>query len=222
MIKKLLPFVGILVAATLVSAWLIDKGVIVFDHSGEQRGEGVYWNNTFYIPCSGEYTEGKTIAKTNDGFSINQVEEDTTHTFIVLRNFLDQYLLVREDYEIPTTGKISTVFWNGELITDKAFFTALSEIIKTATTDFTYKTDGIFKLKDNQKMRILYVGYDDCPVATSYIGYMGKVNGTWYITTGISDDQHNDDGYSKLYKISCYTIPNKYIKILDKYFQFSI
>lgn len=218
MIKKLLPFVGILVAAILVIVLLIAKGVMVFDHSGERRGDGLYWNNAHYISCSGEYTEGKTIAKTNDGFQINQVEEDTTHTFIVLRSFLDQYLLVREDYEIPTTGKISTVFWNNEFITDKAFFTALSEIIETAATDFEYETDGIFQLKDNQKMRSLFVGYDDCPIATSYIGYMGKVNGTWYITTAISDDQYNDDGSPKSHKVYCYTIPNKYIKILDKYF----
>ena len=91
MIKKLLPFVGILVAA-LVIVLLIAKGVIVSDHSGECRGDGVYWNNVHYISCSGGYTEGKTIAKTNDGSQINQVEEDTTHTFIVLRSFLDQYL----------------------------------------------------------------------------------------------------------------------------------
>lgn len=218
MIKKLLPFVGILVAAILIFVVLIAKSVIVFDHSGERRGEGVYWNNVLYLPCSGEYTEGKTIAKTNDGLRINQVEEDTTHTFIVLRSFLDQYLLVREDYGIPTTGKISTVFWNREFINDKIFFTALSEIIETATTDFEYETDGIFQLKDNQKMRSLYVGYDDCPIATSYIGYMGKVNGTWYITTVISDDRYNDDGSPKLHKVSCYTIPNKYIEILERYF----
>ena len=48
MIKKLLPFVGILVAA-LVIVLLIAKGVIVSDHSGECRGDGVYWNNVHYI-----------------------------------------------------------------------------------------------------------------------------------------------------------------------------
>ena len=54
-------------AAGLVVVLLIANGIIVFDHSGVRRGEGVYWNNTLYVLCSGEYTEGKTIAKTNDG-----------------------------------------------------------------------------------------------------------------------------------------------------------
>lgn len=214
---KLLKFGAIFVAIVLFIALLINEGVIVFDHSGERMGGGVYWNNVRYIQCGGEYTEGKTIARTKDGFMINRVEEDTTHTFIVLRDFLDQFLLVREDYEIPTTGKTTKVSWNGKLITNDAFITALSEIIENSTTDFEYETEGIFRLTDNQKMRMLYVGYGDCPITTSSMGYMGKVNDTWYITTEIGDS-YSDDGYLKSCKVSCYTIPDKYIEILEKYF----
>lgn len=75
---KILKLGAILVAIILFAALLINKGVIVFDHSGERMGGGVYWNNARYVPCPGEYTEGKTIARTKDGFMINQVEEDTT------------------------------------------------------------------------------------------------------------------------------------------------
>ena len=35
---------------------------------------------------------------------INEVKEDPTHTFIVLRSFLDQWLLVQEDYVIPSNS----------------------------------------------------------------------------------------------------------------------
>ena len=94
--------------------YLLANGIIVFDHSGVRRGEGVYWNDVLYVPSSGEYSEGKTIAKTEDGWQINEVEEDQTHTFIVMRSFLDQSLLVREDYEIPRSGEITTLFWNGK------------------------------------------------------------------------------------------------------------
>ena len=96
-------------AAGLVVVLLIANGIIVFDHSGVRRGEGVYWNNTLYVLCSGEYAEGKTIAKTNDGWQINEVEEDDTHTFIVMRSFLDDSLLVREDYDIPNSREITTL-----------------------------------------------------------------------------------------------------------------
>ena len=33
-------------------------------------------------------------------------------------------------------------------------------------------------------MRLLYAGYEGCPVATEYIGYMGTIDGHWYLTVG--------------------------------------
>lgn len=78
--------IGIVVAMATLLVFLFANGIIVFDHSGVRRGEGVYWNDILYVPASGEYSEGKTIAKTNDGWQINKVEEDDTHTFIVMRS----------------------------------------------------------------------------------------------------------------------------------------
>ena len=91
--KKTRSIVVILVLVILFITLLIYNGIIVFDYSAERRGMGVYWKDTLYVPCSGEYTEGRTIARTNDGFMINEVKEDKTHTFIVMRSFLDQYFL---------------------------------------------------------------------------------------------------------------------------------
>lgn len=102
------------------------------------------------ILCSGEYSEGKTIAKTTDGWQINEVVEDDTHTFVVLRSFLDQYLLVKEDYQISTSGAVTIAVWNGKNIYDEHFHVTLSKILEQATTDFEYETDGIFQLTDNQ------------------------------------------------------------------------
>ena len=92
---------------------LMAGGVIVPDHSAQRRGEGVYWRDTLYVPAYGEYSEGRTIAKTEDGWHINAVKEDPGRTFIVLRSFLDQYLLVREDYEIPDSGRITAAAQTG-------------------------------------------------------------------------------------------------------------
>lgn len=216
--KKLRPLIVIALVGSVLIALLVAKGVIVFDNSAERRGEGVYWNEVLYVLCSGEYTEGKTIAKTKDGSRINEVEEDNTHTFIVIRSFIDQNFLVRDDYQIPTSGTITTAFWNEKAIKDEAFYDIISEILEEAVTDFEYETDGIYQLNDKQKMRSLYVGYDDCPIATSYIGYLGMVDGTWYITTEISSDQYNVNGSPKPYMVSCYTIPEEYIEILEDYF----
>lgn len=208
--KKVQTLIGIVLAMVLLLILLFTNGVIVFDHSGVRRGEGVYWNDILYVPASGEYSEGKTIAKTNDGWQINEVEEDDTHTFIVMRSFLDQSLLVREDYDIPNSGEITTLSWNGRAITDEEFMMTVAEILSSAKTDYEYKTDGIFQLKDGQKMRLLCAGYNGCPIATEYIGYMGTVDGTWYLTV--------DQPVSEFGKVSCYTIPEEYTDILNEYF----
>ena len=195
-------------AAVLLLLFLVYEGAIVFDHSGDYRGEVLYWNDAKYVYASGAYREGRTIAKTADGSRINEVTGDNTHTFVVVRNFLDDTLMVREGYEVPTSGKITTAYWGHNEIADPAFFDAITYILENAETDFEYTTDGIFMLKDGQEMCALYVGYEGCPVAACWLGYMGTVNGTWYITTEIGD-QFDASGAPKPSRVSCYTIPQK-------------
>ena len=86
----------------------------------------------------------------------------------------------------------------------------MTEVISRAKPDFEYVTEGIFQLKDNQKMRLLHVGYDGCPLATEYVGYMGIVEGKWYLTVNLPDGESGS--------VSCYTIPEKYTDILNRYF----
>lgn len=213
-------WIGVFLTVAAVTALvlvLMHTGVLLFDRSAERQGEGVYWNGVVYQPCAGEYTEGKTIAKTTDGSRINEVEEDDTHTFIVLRSFLDQYLLVREDYAIPSSGEITTVFWNGEEIADAAFRDAVTAILSVAETDMEYVTDGIYQLTGGQHMRPLFVGYQNCPIGTEFKGYMGQINGQWVITTDIADDRTNVDGSPKSCTVGCYTIPPTYHEILNQY-----
>ena len=209
MVKRIKQFLTLAVAVALIFAYLVIRGYIVFDHSGVRRGEGVYWNDVLYIPSSGEYTEGKTLAKTTDGWQINEVEEDPSHTFIVLRSFLDNYLLVREDYEIPASGDISLAWWNGKIINDDEFLDAITNILANAEATFTHETDGIFQLTDRQHMRLLRVGYADCPIATEHGGYLGTIDGTWYLSL----EQTADDTGA----VCCYEIPQEYIPVLSKY-----
>ena len=177
------------------------------------------WNGKEYSTVGGVYTEGRTIAKSANGsWDIKEIKEDPSHTFVVARAFLDQYLYVADDYTVPKSGEITTVCWNETVIQDTDFLKAMAEIEATKTTMFDYETEGIFMLTDNQHMRELYFAYDECPVATEYKGYMGKVNGKWVITTAISPDQHNPDGSPKPYSVSCYSIPDQFSEMLEKYF----
>ena len=199
--KKYIPFIAIFCIGALLICALIFNGVIVFDHSAQRRGEKVFWNNALYVPCSGSYSEGKTIAKTADGTRINEVKQDDSHTFIVERSFLDDHLLVREDYQIPTSGEVTTAYWQEE-ITDETFLKALSEILEQAVTDFTYETDNIYGHTDKQRMKALYVGYNGCPVAVFDAGCLGTFEGKRYITT----EKTNHMNSNERYQVSYYTI----------------
>lgn len=198
---------------------LWESGAFVFDRSADISSDHVVWNEKEYSSISGDYTEGRTIAKDKNGkWAINMVKGDPSHTFIVIRSFLDQYLMVSDDYAVPTTGKLTTVSWNGTYITDSSFLNAIAKIEAERTSSFTYETDGIFQLTENQHMRSLYFAYENCPVTTNFKGYMGKVNGVWVITTYISQDTRNEDGSPKPYSVSCYVIPEEYWDVLSRYF----
>lgn len=201
----------------MIVLFLIANGVIVLDHSAHRRGEGVFWQGHLYVPCSGVYSEGRTVAKTEDGWRINEVKEDSSHTFIVLRSFLDQSLLVREDYQIPTDGAITSAVWGSRAISDEKVLSLLTKMIREASPDYHYETDGIFQISDGQHMRALCVAFEGCPVATVYLGYMGTIGDNWYITTEISTDRYNEDGSPKLYSVWCYTIPKEYVVTLASY-----
>jgi len=216
---KKATFLRFAVLVLLLISYLFAGGVIVLDHSAVRRGEGVCWRDTLYVPAYGEYSEGRTLAKTEDGWRINAVKEDPSHTFVVLRSFLDQYLLVREDYEIPDSGKITAAAWGAEYITDDVFLRAVTEILANATTDFEMMTEGIYQLKDGQVMRSLTLAYEDCPLPTEAAGYLGKIDGLWCITTYIASEQRNADGSPKEYLVRLHAIDAEYHAVLAKYFE---
>ena len=219
--KKALLRCGLVMGALAVLLclfWAISGG-FVWDRSAEWHGSSLDWNGCIYVPCHGEYHEGKTIAKTKDGWEVNEVKEDDSHTFIVVRSFLDQYLYVKEDYVIPTQGEVTAVVWDNNKITDAAFCSAVSELAAGAETDFDYETGGIDTLSDGQCMKSLYFCYDGCPVGTQYMGYMGTLDDQWVITTYISPDQRNPDGSPKPYQVSCSVIPEEAVEIISSYWK---
>lgn len=190
--------------------WLLFDGAIVFDHSGIRYADSFQWRGNHYVLASGRYHEGKTIAKTDAGDQINEVEGDKSHTFLVLRDFLDDDLYVREDYEIPTSGEITKVYW-AHAVQDESFCDVLTQILSNAKTDLQYETDAPYSHENGREMDQLYVGYDYCPIATENLGYLGKINGAWYITTDIEE---KEDGQ---YLVSCYQIPSKYVSLLQSF-----
>jgi len=222
-IKKILKIIlrcmPIFILVTMVIFMLWDKGAFISDRSADVSSNHVIWNGREYSPVSGEYTEGRTIAKGKDGdWVINSVKEDSTHTFIVARSFLDQYLMVADDYIVPTEGKVTAASWNGKYIYDSSFLDIISKIESEKVSSFIYQTENLNCVTENQHMRSLYLAYDNCPIASDFKGYMGKINGEWVITVTLPQEIENDAGLPKNYSVNCYKIPDEYSDIISGYF----
>jgi len=214
--RILLFWAVVLLAAVVV---FLAKGWWVLDHSGQTRGEGLVWKGVTYIPGSGAYSEGKTIAKTRDGWHINRVEEDPSHTFLVLRSFLEQWLVVREDYRIPTSGEITAVHWKRKQITDPLLLQTVTQMLAEAEPEIYYETDHIFRLSDDQDTSLLRAAYEGCPIATEDIGHLGVVDGQWIFATDIQTTSFRANGEPEQYLVSCYIIPDEQATILERYLQ---
>lgn len=215
----LIPFIlviGFIIIGCVYSSMIPKDSIIV-------GFEGMEWNGKTYSYIDGEYTFGREIARGKDdeyGWYIREIKEDPSHNFVVACSFLDHRFFVADDYNIPTSGEITTVSWGfRKYITDREFLNAISEIDSQKITTFDYETEAIFVITDNQRMKEIYFAYENCPVPTNNKGYMGKIDDKWVITTYISPEQKNVDGSRKKHLVGCYSIPDKYSSILEKYFE---
>ncbi len=206
--KLIIPFFLLICFLIFIIYILWYNGFFISKISAKIEADYLEFNGQYYVTTNGEsYTEGRTIAKA-DNWSIEEIKEDNSHTFVVARSFLDQHLYVLKDYTIPTSGEITKVYWNNKEITDKSLFETVQKIIQEKEVNYTFETEGIFQLTDKQKLRTLYLAYENCPIANVYIGYLGVVEGKWVITMN-----NNIKG-----QIPCYEIPQTYIQNLEKYF----
>lgn len=199
----------------VVVAFFASRGVIIFDHSAQRSGDGFVWKEVSYVAASAEYNEGKTIAKTYDGWQINEVKEDESHTFLVLRSFNDQYLCVRKDYEIPTSGTLNAVFIDREKVEDAELCKAVSAIIGNFRSDFTYETESMVSGSEVGKMHNISFCFEDCPVGIDPDdSHIGMLAGEWVLAQ-IAPYSIKEHGELRTYDI--YRIPQEYIEILEKY-----
>ena len=95
------------VAAVCILLQLWYCGVFVTDYSVAMYAEGgMHWQGRVYqkVGSTSGYTEGRTLAKSENGWKLNEVREDPSHNIVIVRSFLDQYLYVAEGHEIPADG----------------------------------------------------------------------------------------------------------------------
>lgn len=97
-----------------------------------------------------------------------------------------------------------------------SFLGVISAVISKKTTTAGFETQAVFAKTDTVDLRSLWTAYADCPVATSFLGYLGKIKGKWAITTHIPEDQRNENGSPKTFTVGYYRIPEEYADALDE------
>ena len=145
--------------------------------------------------------EGKTVAK-GDSFKINEIPEDKSHTFLTVRSFLDNRNIVKESYVIPTAGKLSVAYCGHERITGGKKRSMLQSIFDEAYQgSFVIKTNDRFDISNGTKN--IYVGYEDCPVGTDWIGCLGNINDRLVF---IKEEDVRDEDL----RYTCYILKDEY------------
>ncbi|MGL5593278.1 MAG: hypothetical protein ACRDDK_08735 [Cetobacterium sp.] len=183
-------------------------------------GDTIHWKGNTYTISQGGHKEGERIAK-GDGFSLFSTG-DPTEIFIVYRSFLDNALYVKEDFKIPTEGKITKLSWGYKIFTDKELCDTISKIleeIKNLEINRYESEDPLFRLKPGLVMRNLYVAYEDTYVPTKYKGEIGVINGKWAITT--STEEEIQKGIV-IYKANYVFIPENYVNVLEDYLKIGV
>lgn len=194
------------------AVYLLSRGIIVFDHSAQRAGEGFRWKGELYIPTSAaDYTEGKTIAKTTDNWQLNIVEEDESHTFMVMRSFLDQWLCVREDYEFPKDGNVTAVYIDGKKIDNAELAAAAQYMLENFAVEREYAVESIHHDTETQQMRDISYCFEGCPVGIDRNGdHIGRIDGEWVIARRVGES-----GDLRTYELCA--VPEEYFEILAKY-----
>ncbi len=210
-----LRIAALLLLLFILLGWLITRGAIVFDNSARRVGEGFVWNDVMYVGTAADYHEGGTIAKTDDGWRINAVKEDKEHRFLVIRSFLDQYLCVREDYVIPSSGTLNAVFLDGEKENSPELCVAITAILADFNADEEYKKESIVRDTDTQQLRNISFCYEDCPVGIDREDcHIGCLDGKWVFAKRSPESLKE---YGEVFTYDIYNIPDEYISVIEKY-----
>lgn len=201
---------------TLCAGCLLLVGIKLYQYQTLDRSAvintegGFIWKGVQYVPIVAEAEElGKCIAKTTDGHKISEYKDDPSHTFLELRSFLDNNMVVREDYVIPTEGEFSCAYVSGNRFTDSSFLDVLSEIAEYEFSDkFYIETDNILYYAKK-----IYVGYNDCPIGTQKFGFIGNINDKWCFL--YPDIETNNSRERRVETYECNIIPEKYANVLS-------
>ena len=213
--KKMKKYKIMMIVSSIIAVFIIGSSIVDYfsiDRTAEMIFEGVRFKGEDYHCVQIAFTEeGKTIGMADD-WDIKEIPEDKEHNFLGVRSFLDNFYVVKDSYVIPTEGNINVVYIDDERYTDVEFKNAVEYILNDEIHEkFNILTDNIY-----HHAKEIYIGYEDCPVGTEFIGMIGYANNKLvYIkpTERIYKDKGTPD--EQIY--CCYVIPSPYKETFEKY-----
>ncbi len=164
----------LVVIILLVIIFLFSKVMKYYsiDRNGKILLEGIMFKDEEYAEKTFAFTkEGKIIGMA-DEWEIREIPEDKNHNFLAVRHFLGNFYVVKKLYTIPTEGNVGVVYIDSKRYTDNEFIDAINYLLNE-------KIDEKFYIKTNNiahYAKKIYVGYEDCPVGTDYVGMVGNIN----------------------------------------------
>jgi hypothetical protein len=131
---------------------------------------------------------------------------------------MDQYLYVREDYEAPKDGKITSIYINKyNKVNSKDLINAIEKIRNNSEETFNFETDNIY-----QYCKEISFCFDNSSVGTYPAGLIGIVNDKWVYIEKEPTDLFNEDGSGKRYIVKCKIIRDKQsLAVIKNYIKFS-
>ncbi len=173
------------------------------------EGSHAFINGEKYIPCGIRFKKtGKTLTKI-DGFTVMEIQEDKEHNFVFVKSFMDHWTFVKESYNIPKNGELTVAYIDYEQITKGNKWKLIKSIQKK---DFK----GSFRIKTKDIADIfnatspIYFGYNDCPVGTDRIGYMGIINERLIFIKA-------NEIYSENLEYTCHILKEEYKSLYNSY-----
>ncbi|MBE6560379.1 MAG: hypothetical protein E7662_04580 [Ruminococcaceae bacterium] len=210
MSAKAIRILRIVLCAAVVIYVLVRVGGCVFRWTTARfEGTKLIIGGVTYIHKEFDYTEtDRTIAYV-DGWTVSTIKEDPSRTFLRVRSFLDGYGYMREDYEIPTEGEITVIYLDDRhRYTSRRMCGMIADLQANPPQEtFTIRTDAIYRYTKS-----VSVGYEDCPIATDFVGYLGQINGEWVFI--FPTEIRYDNGYVER-DFVCHIIPEKYDSVLS-------
>lgn len=197
----------------------------VKDHSARYSGIGyngpsdILWSGKTYKHCGFDhdiaFSTGKAVADFgNDYEVIREIKNDPEHNYIIVTSFRERDLYVSSDYTPPEDGNVTGIYIDKIKRNNDKLLEALEKIYSTERDEFfLYEVQDSFYRDKKIKVKKVHFVYDDCPVATGYKGYLGKVDGVWCFIDDFP-------GYRAFQKeiIPCFEIDEEFIPVLEKYF----